>query len=161
MSEHSGSPESVREVVGMRLLVAAFVVGCAGIELAGQEPAPDTPRPVDAALMRAAQDGDAQAFDEALAAGADAAATDASGSTALTYAAARGNAALVDELLEVGADADVADILGLTPLMHAAGAGHTGVVERLAAAAPASIRRLSSRQRKSAASARLSTASHR
>lgn len=94
--------------------------------------------PGRSALLRAAIEGDkrmaegyAVALQALLAAGANPAAPDAEGATALTLAAGNGNSPGVALLLSHGADPNQRDGIGRTPLSLAAGRGDAAVAEVL------------------------------
>ncbi|MFN8522595.1 MAG: ankyrin repeat domain-containing protein [Chloroflexota bacterium] len=87
----------------------------------------------DAALIRAAWDGDGSLVGELLAMGADARARDAaSGLTVLMIAAGRGNERMTAALLKAGADVFAADSRAGASVLHkACQGGSLGVVRRL------------------------------
>ena len=103
------------------------------------ERARDAALPPDA-LHRAAQAGDIDALEAAIAAGADVNARDARGWTALMHAANKGYTLLVPLLLEAKAEVDIRAPDGATALFIAAVHGHAEVFARLMqAGADASI----------------------
>jgi ankyrin repeat protein len=77
-------------------------------------------------LFNAARSGDAAQIQTLLAAGADHAATDEAGETALMHAAHRGHVAAVQALIATGADVNAKSPLGWTALAKAAYNGETG-----------------------------------
>ena len=92
--------------------------------------------PLDAAaaeprLAEAAARADAVAVRQLLAAGADANAADADGTTPLHVAVWADHLATVQELLRAGAKADLANTFGVTPISLAAGHGNPAIVQRL------------------------------
>ncbi|HYG79912.1 MAG TPA: ankyrin repeat domain-containing protein [Pyrinomonadaceae bacterium] len=98
-------------------------VACAALEAKGQGAASEQ-------LLACAKDGDAGCVGRALAAGADANATDKSGVAALTLAAAGKSAGVVKLLLSAGAEANGRPGKG-TPLCRAALFGREETVEAL------------------------------
>ncbi len=85
----------------------------------------------DATLVGAAKARDTEAALALLAAGADPAAAEPDGSTALLYAAHHQDHALVERLLAAGADPSRANDYGATPLMEAASTGDAELVAML------------------------------
>ena len=83
---------------------------------------------------QAARNGDVEALDAQLAAGADPDARDEHGQTALMLAATAGHLAVVERLIEVGADLDVTAKSDLTATMLAVTNGHYDVARALARA---------------------------
>ena len=82
-------------------------------------------------LVAAAKSGDRARALTALTAGADVAAVEADGTTALHWAARFNDLELADRLLAAGADANSANRYGVTPLYLAALNGSAGMIERL------------------------------
>jgi thiosulfate/3-mercaptopyruvate sulfurtransferase len=82
-------------------------------------------------LMRAAQKGEVEMARKILAAGADVAALNADGNSALWLACFGENLALLDLLLEAGADIDHCNDNGATALMFAASSSRTAMVAHL------------------------------
>ncbi|MGI8732299.1 MAG: TonB family protein [Pyrinomonadaceae bacterium] len=87
-------------------------------------------------LTRAASDGDVQAVNSQLAAGADVNATNQGGQTALMLAALMGNLELVACLLEAGANPQLQDRLGLTALEWSTRRGFSEVSQLLTKVSP-------------------------
>jgi ankyrin repeat protein len=85
-------------------------------------------------LRAAAEAGDLEGVQQALAAGADINARGEYGDTALNHAARAGHGEVVEALLAAGGDVENLGGADLTPLMNAAVAGHIGVVRMLLAA---------------------------
>lgn len=85
----------------------------------------------DSPVADAARDGDLAQVRELIAAGADADAAQADGSTALLWAAYQSDPATVTALLEAGADPNVANDFGVDPLLQASRYGDTRVIEIL------------------------------
>lgn len=109
-------------------LALLLFVGASG--LLGCTPDPEKQA---AALLEAAEAGDAQTVEALLARGVPADATDECGATPLIKAALNGHAAVVARLLGAGARVDAADLGGYTPLLLAASNDHAQVVELLLA----------------------------
>jgi len=82
-------------------------------------------------LMKAVSAGDEAKVRELLDGGADPAAEDAVGSTALFYLPPEGDAAITEELIAAGAPVDAANHVGLTPLCVAATLGRSDVTRVL------------------------------
>ena len=89
-------------------------------------------------LWVAVRAGDAQTVDVLLRAGADPAATNAAGLTALHVAAMRGRVDLVERLLQHGADPDARDKEGTVAADRARAHGHADVLALLGAPRPTS-----------------------
>lgn len=85
-------------------------------------------------LERAAISGDVPALEAQLGAGADVAAKDRFGQTALMLAAHRGRLEAVQALLRHGADLNVTAKYGLSALMLAIVGGHESIARELARA---------------------------
>ena len=106
-----------------------ILIACSGLIVAGQDPQ------ADAALRKAAQDGDMQAVKDLLARGADVNAKDETGKTALLWVApARDNPEMVKVLIAKGADVNAKDKEGETALMIAASQSNPGILTELLAA---------------------------
>src|SRR6185503_268593 len=109
-----------------RLVVFSLAM-CCGATVAAQESAV-TP------LLTAIYDGDLQAVDRLIAAGANVRAANREGVTPLAMACLDGNLPVIDRLLKAGADAKERGPNGETPLMFAARNGRVDVIRRLLAA---------------------------
>jgi ankyrin repeat protein len=97
-----------------------------GLIVAGQDPA------TDAALRKAAQDGEMQTVKDLLAKGANVNAKDEKGRTALlSIAPARDNPEMAKLLIEKGAEVNAKDNEGETALMIAASQSNPGILEAL------------------------------
>jgi hypothetical protein len=90
-------------------------------------------RKLNAALIDAADEGDAEAVRRCLLDGADPNAADGGGQTALFHAAGENQVGCLEVLCEAGADLDKATGGGWTPLIIAARNGRTAAVEWLLA----------------------------
>src|SRR5712671_703287 len=88
----------------LRFLLLIALVTCPALIVAGQNP--DNASQTDAALRKAAQDGDIQAVEDLLAKGADVNAKDNAGETALMIAAGQSNPGILAALLDAGAEAN-------------------------------------------------------
>ena len=107
------------------LLLILIVFGLALIASA-QNPSPD------AALRKAAQDGEMTAVKELLEKGANVNARDEAGRTALLWVApAKDNPEMVKFLIAKGAEVNAADNAGETALMIAAGQSNPGILTAL------------------------------
>src|SRR6266404_4377663 len=95
-------------------LCLIILFACLAPFVAGQDPQ------TDAALRKAAQDGDLQTVKDLLAKGADVNAKDNDGETALMIAASQSNPGILTELIEAGADINAQNNSGRTALMAAA-----------------------------------------
>lgn len=104
-------------IVGLTLLAAPARPAAAAVE--------------DSALLAAAKRGDHEAIGALIAQGADVAAAQPDGTTALHWAAHRGDLRSVQALLDAGADAAAASRYGIAPLWLAAEDGHASVVAAL------------------------------
>ena len=82
-------------------------------------------------LLHWACEGDLARVRETLGRGADIAACDTNGRTALFWASMRGHLAVVRELLDHGADVSARNDAGLTPLMRACYCGHAATAAEL------------------------------
>jgi len=109
-----------------RLVVLSLAM-CCGATVAAQEPAV-TP------LLTAIYDGDLQAVDRLIAAGANVRAANREGVTPLAMACLDGNLPVIDRLLKAGADPKERGPNDETPLMFAARNGRVDVIRRLLAA---------------------------
>jgi ankyrin repeat protein len=91
-----------------------------------------SPQQADAALRKAAQDGDLPTVKDLLAKGANVNAKDESGQTALLWVApARDNPEMVKLLIAKGADVNAKDNEGTTALMIAASQSNPGILAEL------------------------------
>ena len=109
-----------------RLVVLSLAM-CCGATVAAQESAV-TP------LLTAIYDGDLQAVDRLIAAGANVRAANREGVTPLAMACLDGNLPVIDRLLKAGADPKERGPNDETPLMFAARNGRVDVIRRLLAA---------------------------
>ena len=110
-----------------------MLILCSAVVVARQNPqsAPLT----DAALRKAAQDGDMPTVKDLLAKGANVNAKDESGQTALLWVApARDNPEMIKLLIAKGADVNAKDNQGTNALMIAASQSNPGILAELLAA---------------------------
>jgi ankyrin repeat protein len=113
----------------LRHICLILIIACSAIIVVGQNPQND------AALRKAAQDGDMKTVNVLAAQGASVNAKDDTGKTALLWVApARDNPEMVRALIALGADANATDNDGETALMIAASQDNPGIVEALLAA---------------------------
>src|SRR5437660_1580397 len=113
-----------------RYFCLILLVACSALIVVGQSQEKNPPS--DAALRKAAQDGDLQAVKDLLAKGADVNAKDDKGKTALLWAApARDNPEMMRLLIAKGADVNAKDNDGETALMIAAGQSNPGILAEL------------------------------
>ena len=114
----------------LRFLLLIALITCPALIVAGQNP--DNASQTDAALRKAAQDGDIQAVEDLLAKGANVNAKDDKGRTALLWVApARDNPEMAKLLLAKGADVNAKDNAGETALMIAASQSNPGILAAL------------------------------
>lgn len=107
-------------------LCLIVLFGCSVPIVVGQDPQ------TDAALRKAAQDGEIQTVKELLDKGANANAKDKTGRTVLHWAApARDNSEMVKLLIAKGADVNAKDNEGETALMIASSQSNPGIVTAL------------------------------
>jgi uncharacterized protein len=110
----------------VRYVCVILLVASSAIMVAGQD------AQLDAALRKAAQDGDQQAVTDLLAKGANVDGKDQTGKTALLWVApARDNPEMVKLLLGKGADVNAKDNDGETSLMIAASQSNPGILTAL------------------------------
>ena len=122
--------------MNLRLFVLTIAIG-SGVTVAAQNADPQGPRrTADAVtpLLTAIYDGDLQAVDRLIAAGANVRAANREGVTPLAMASLDGNLPVIDRLLKAGADPKERGPNGETPLMFAARNGRVDVIRRLLAA---------------------------
>jgi ankyrin repeat protein len=109
-----------------RYLTLILLITCSALIVVGQEPQSE------AALRKAAQDGDMKTVNVLAARGVNVNAKDDTGKTALLWVApARDNPEMVRALIALGADINVRDNDGETALMIAASQDNPGIVEAL------------------------------
>jgi uncharacterized protein len=112
-----------------RYLCLIILIACSALIVAGQDPL------ADAALRRAAQDGDMPVVKDSLSKGANVNAKDETGKTALLWVApARDNPEMVKVLIAKGADVNAKDNDGETALMISASQSNPGILTALLAA---------------------------
>ena len=110
----------------IRYLTSILLIACGALLVAGQDPQ------TDAALRKAAQDGDMQAVKDLLDKGANVNAKDDTGKTVLHWVApARDNPEMVKVLVAKGADVNAKDNEGETALMIAASQSNPGILAEL------------------------------
>src|SRR2546426_11695723 len=113
----------MRARVGGRVLLAATLTLAVGAAMpAWAEKKPD--KKANAALLKAAKEGNPAAVAQALKGKADIAAGDDDGNTAVALAASGGHLEGVQTLLAAGGDVNKPDSYGVTPGMGAALNGH-------------------------------------
>jgi|GEM_PF-3466116 len=113
----------------LRYLTIVLLITCSALIAFGQDPQSE------AALRKAAQDGDLKTVNVLAAKGVNVNAKDETGKTALLWVApARDNPEMVMALLALGADARASDNDGNTALMIAASQDNPGIVGALLAA---------------------------
>jgi ankyrin repeat protein len=110
----------------VRYLILTLIVFGSALIASAQNPSPD------AALRKAAQDGEITVVKELLEKGANVNARDDSGRTALLWVApARDNSEMVKLLVAKGAEVNAADNAGETALMIASSQSNPGIVTAL------------------------------
>ena len=115
----------------LRIIAAMLILSVAGCDVI-KKPAPPAPVPVARpTLVEAAQQGDLGLVQTWIGEGADVAATDAGGLTALHYAARLGYDEMIRYLLLQQAPLEARTAHGQTPLHEAARSGQLGAVQRL------------------------------
>jgi ankyrin repeat protein len=113
----------------VRYISLIFLIACSALIANAQS------RQSEAALRKAAQDGDIKAVNALLAKGTNVNARDETGKTALLWVApARDNPEMVQDLISQGADVNATDKNGETALMIAASQDNPGIIEELLAA---------------------------
>ena len=113
----------------LRYICLILLIACSALIAGGQNPQSE------AALRKAAQDGEMQTVNVLVAKGVNVNAKDDTGKTALLWVApARDNPEMVRALIALGADVNVRDNDGETALMIAASQDNPGIVEALLAA---------------------------
>jgi len=109
-----------------RYVTLILLIACSALIAGGQNPRGE------AALRKAAQDGDMKAVNVLVAQGVNVNAKDDTGKTAILWVApARDNPEMIRALIALGADVNVPDNDGETALMIAAGQSNPGIVEAL------------------------------
>lgn len=112
----------------LRYIFLILIIACSAVIGSGQNPRND------AALRKAAQEGDLREVNDLLRQGAEVNAKDETGKTALHWVApARDNPLMVDVLAANGADVNASDNDGETALMIAASQSNPGIVKELLA----------------------------
>jgi ankyrin repeat protein len=110
----------------VRYVYLILLIACSVLIVAAQDPHPD------AALRKAAQDGNMQSVQDLLEKGANVNAKDETGKTVLHWVApARDNPEMVKVLIAKGADVNAKDNAGDTALMIASSQSNPGIVTAL------------------------------
>jgi ankyrin repeat protein len=128
MIRSSSSDTSEKEAVMKTgtFLSVIILIACFAFSVSGQD------AQAEAALRKAAQDGDIQTVKDLIAKGANVNAKDETGKTALLWVApARDNPEMVKLLIAKGADVNATDNEGVTALMIAASQSNPGILAEL------------------------------